>query len=332
MAKGIRDTDYLAISTRIRAMENGLLTRERMEQLLEARTDEDTAKLLQESGYPDLDSTRPEAMDAAIAAIREETFRDLADGAPDTRYLDFFRVRYDYHNAKAAVKALALGTNPETMFSGLGRVPAVELLDAVRNGDTDSLPGELGAAVAEARDILETTRDPQLSDISLDRRMYADLRGIADDTGSAFLQGYVRIMIDAENLRALVRTLRMGRNADFLKGVLIDGGELDTDSILSVANGGSLAELYAPTPLAGAAESGAEAVKGGSLTAFEKLCDDAVMDYLAGAQFVPFGDAPLVAYLAAKETEYTNLRILLLGRAAGLSADVIRSRLRAGYV
>lgn len=327
MAKAIRDTDYLAISTRIRAMENGLLSRERMEQLLEARTAEDTAKLLQESGYPDLDASRPEAMDAEIAAIREETFRDLADGAPDTRYLDFFRVRYDYHNAKAAVKAAALGTNPETMFSGLGRVPAAELLE-----NPDDLPGELGAAVMEAKEILETTRDPQLSDIALDRHMYADLRDIAADTGSAFLQGYVRTMIDAENLRALVRTLRMGRNADFLKGVLLDGGELDTDSVLSVANGGSMPELYAPTPLAAAAESGAEAVKGASLTAFEKLCDDAVMDYLTGARFVPFGDAPLVAYLAAKETEYTNLRILLSGRAAGLSADVIRSRLRAGYV
>ena len=55
-------------------------------------------------------------------------------------------------------------------------------------------------------------------------------------------------------------------------------------------------------------------------------------DYLSGAQYVPFGEAPLVGYLAARETEYTNLRILLMGRGAGLPADVIRSRLRAGYV
>ena len=331
MAKGIRDTDYLAISTRIRAMENGLLSRERMEQILEARTDEDAAKLLQECGYPDLDAGRPDAMDAAISAIREATFQDLADGMPDARYLDFFRVKYDYHNAKAAVKASALGTDPGPMFSALGRVPASDIMEAARTGDFDDLPGELGPAVAEAKDILETTRDPQLSDIALDRREYADLRDIAAQTGSAFLQGYVRIMIDAENLRALVRTLRMGRNADFLKGVLLDGGEIDPDDVLAVANGGSLAELYAPTALADAAESGAEAVKGAGLTEFEKLCDDAVTDYLTGARFVPFGDAPLVAYLAAKETEYANLRILLLGRAAGLPADVIRSRLRAGY-
>ena len=81
-----------------------------------------------------------------------------------------------------------------------------------------------------------------------------------------------------------------------------------------------------------AAESGARALQGGPLTEFEKLCDDVVGDYLAGALFVPFGEAPLVGYLAARETEYTNLRILLMGRGAGIAPDVIRSRLRASYV
>ncbi len=77
-----------------------------------------------------------------------------------------------------------------------------------------------------------------------------------------------------------------------------------------------------------AAEEGAQALKGGSLTKFEKLCDDAVEDYLSAAQYVPFGEAPLVGYLAARETEYTNLRILLMGRGAGLDPEVIRSRAR----
>ena len=105
-------------------------------------------------------------------------------------------------------------------------------------------------------------------------------------------------------------------------------------AILAVgtAGGSGLTELYGPTPLQAAVEAGTEALRGGSLTEFEKRCDDAVGDYLSGAQFVPFGEAPLLGYLAARETEYTNIRILLMGRGAGLSAGVIRSRLRAGYV
>lgn len=334
MAKKIKDTDYLAISTRIRAMENGLLTRERMEQVLEARSDDEAVKILQECGYPELDPTRPEAMDAALSAAREATLSDLGGGAPDPRYIDIFKLKYDYHNVKAVLKADAMHTDPDHMLMDMGRVPAAELKAAVQTGELDSLPPRLAAAVAEAKAVLDTTRDPQLSDIVLDRWCYQDMDDVAEATGSAFLHGYVKAQIDAANLRALVRTIRMGKNADFLRGVLFEGGDVDLGAILKVSTdgGNGLAELYGPTRFQAAAEAGAEVLKGGSLTEFEKLCDDAVGDYLAGAQMVPFGEAPLLGYLAARETEYTNLRILLLGRSAGLPADIIRSRLRASYV
>ena len=303
MAKRSKDTDYLAISARVRAMETGLLTRERMEQVLEARSDEEAVKILQECGYPELDATHPEAMDAALSAARESTLSDLGDSAPDPRYIDIFKLKYDYHNAKAVLKAGAMGTDPDHMLMDMGRVPAAELKEAIQSGELDNLPARLAAAVAEA-------------------------------PGSKFLHGYVKAQIDAANLRFLVRTLRMGKNADFLRGVLFEGGDVAEDAILAVSAGGGngLAELYASTRFRAAAEAGAEALRGGALTEFEKLCDDAVGDYLAGAQMVPFGEAPVLGYLAARETEYTNLRILLLGRSMGLPADVIRSRLRAGYV
>lgn len=334
MAKKIKDTDYLAISARIRAMENSLLTRERMEQVLDARTDDEAVKILQECGYPELDATHPEAMDAALSAAREATLADLADSAPDPRYIDIFKLKYDYHNAKAVLKADAIGTDAGHMLMDMGRVSAAELKKAVQSGELENLPVRLAAAVAEAKEVLDTTRDPQLSDIVLDRWCYKDMDDVAETTGSKFLRGYVKAQIDAANLRSLVRTIRMGKNADFLKGVLFEGGDIAPDAVLKISEGGGsgLTELYGPTRFHAAAEAGAEALRGGPLTEFEKLCDDAVGDYLAGAQFVPFGEAPLLGYLAARETEYTNLRILLLGRSTGLPADVIRSRLRASYV
>ena len=39
MSQRRKDTDYLSISARIRAMENKLLTRERMDRMIEARDD-----------------------------------------------------------------------------------------------------------------------------------------------------------------------------------------------------------------------------------------------------------------------------------------------------
>ena len=332
MAKRIRDTDYLSISTRVRAMETGLLSRDKMEQILEARSREDIAKILQEAGYPDLDPERPEEMDAALARIREEKLLDLSDGAPDPALFDIFKIPYDYHNIKAILKADAMGMDPARMLSDLGRVPAREIREAVQSGAYDSLPGKLPIAIAEAKEALDTTRDPQICDIIADRWSFEDLYQSAEQSGSAFLLNYIKIRVDAVNLKALIRTLRMGKNADFLRGVLMDGGEIDVNSILNIsANGGNnILDLYNPTAFKQAAEVGADALKsGGALTEFEKLCDDAVTDYLNQSSLIPFGEAPVIAYLAARETEYANLRILLMGRNAGLSPEIIKSRLRA---
>lgn len=105
----------------------------------------------------------------------------------------------------------------------MGRVSTAELAEAVRSRELDGLPETLAAAVVEAREVLDTTRDPQLSDIVLDRWCYRDMAALAEETGSAFLRGYVAVQVDAVNLRTAVRTLRMGKGADFLLGALLEG-------------------------------------------------------------------------------------------------------------
>ena len=53
MSHQIKDIDYLSISTRIRAMENRLLTRERMDRMIDARENGEAMKILTECGYPE---------------------------------------------------------------------------------------------------------------------------------------------------------------------------------------------------------------------------------------------------------------------------------------
>ena len=140
-------------------------------------------KLLQEWGYPQLDAARPEAMDAALSAVREATMADLAEGMPDRRYLELFKIKYDYHNVKALLKAEVMGVPAGSMLMDMGRVPAADLAAALER-DLEHLPETLAAAVAEARQVLETTRDPQLSDMVLDRWCYRDMADLAEATGS----------------------------------------------------------------------------------------------------------------------------------------------------
>ena len=71
---------------------------------------------------------------------------------------------------------------------------------------------------------------------------------------------------------------------------------------------------------------------GGTLTEFERECDDALTGCLAAARRVPFGEEPVIGYLYAREQELTAIRSIFAGRAAGLDGETIRSRLRRTYV
>ncbi|MCQ2566061.1 MAG: V-type ATPase subunit [Clostridia bacterium] len=334
MKNQIRDVDYLAISARIRAMETRLLTDERLEKILASNSKDERDKILAECGYPPLDPAHPDEMDAALAAERAATLEDIFQGAPDSRYVDIFTLKYDYHNVKAILKAAEKGISPEPFFLRGGRFTPEELKEAIDKDDYSSLTHTIAQAIPETREVLQTTRDPMLADTVLDRYTFMDMLDEAQSVGSSFLEGYVRLQMDAYNLRSVVRTLRMGKPPEFLQTVLVEGGMVGPDELFAVASnkGSGLAEIYHPTLLAVAAGEGAAVIdNNGALTDFERLVDDGVMSYLSAARLVPFGEEVLIAYLSARETEYQNLRIVLLGKAAGLSPETIKSRIRASY-
>lgn len=333
MATTLKDTDYLFLSTRIRSLEAQLLSQERMTQMLESKTPQEAADLLMECGYPEMSPLNTVTLHEALAEEQRKVYADLYFFAPHPALIDVFKVKYDYHNVKVLLKGEATGADAARLLMDLGRVPVRELKEKFLASDFRGLPPILQDAIAEARETLGSTSDPQLADFVLDRAYYEDMFQIAEETESDFLHGYVRISIDAANLRSAVRTLRMGKGAEFLREILFPGGNMDVGRVLNAAGaGGSLADLFALSPLRQAAEAGVEALNGGRLTEFERQCDNAVNEYLKTSRLVPFGEAPVVAYLAAKENEFTAIRIILTGLMAGLGPEIIQERLRDSYV
>ena len=333
LAKKLKDTDYLFISTYLHSRERDLLTGARMERMIEAPTAADAAKVLGEISYGEFDASSQRELGSILAQEQEKLFEDLYRFVPDKAVVDVFKVKYDYHNLKALIKARATGTDAsDRLLLDAGRVSAEDMRRAVWEGDYNVLPPALRQSAVEAAETLSATGDPQLADFLLDRAYYAEMLSAAQATGSSFLVRYVRFTIDAANLRSAVRTLRMKKGADMLKRVLVEGGSIRVDSVQSAALGGNLEELYRSTELRQAAELGTAAVNGGSLTPFEKACDDAVTAMAAGAKSVPFGVESVISYLVAKEIEFTAVRIIMSGRMAGIDSDTIRERLREAYV
>ena len=292
----------------LRAREPKLLNDERAGRMLDAASFEDAAKLLTDCGYPDMSGFTTAEVEQTLAERRSEIFEELGRLSPDKELADVFKLKYDYHNAKSS-----------------------ELLDFYNEERWSQLPGALGKAMAEAKAVLAKTANPQLSDFVLDKAYFDELRALAEKLDNRFLKGYAAVLADSANLKSAVRTLRMGKNQDFLAEVLVDGGEIEARRIIASADKEGLAALYAHTALEKAAQLGAEALSGGGMTAFERACDNAVNAYLRSAKLVSYGPEAVIAYLAAIEGEVQAVRMILTGRLAGVRPQVIRERLRDLY-
>lgn len=100
----------------------------------------------------------------------------------------------------------------------------------------------------------------------------------------------------------------MGRDADFLATVLFPGGTIPETTVVKAADGEPLESIYFSSLFEEAAAAGVQAIQGGSLTAFEKACDNAVNAYMQKAKYIPFGEQPMLGYVSAKDNEFTAIQ------------------------
>lgn len=328
-----KDTDYLFLTSMLRARESKMLSDDKLTRLLETPGFDDAAKLIADSGYTDMSGMTMLQVDEALDEHRAAAFRELAHYSQAVGLLDIFRLKYDYHNVKVLVKAMGANIDGTQLLSDAGRIPAKTLTEAFNTGERQFLPTAISAAISNAVGILSRTFDPQLSDLEIDKHYYRELLDKAAALDVDFITGYARLLIDSANLRTAVRMLRMKKDQALLQKFLIDGGTLRPDLFLKLSpTGEELKEIYDAGVLANAAHLGQSAIGGGTLTAFERECDDALIRYLFKAKLIGFGTAPVLAYIAALESELMSIRMILTAKRSGIMPEVIRERLRTSYV
>ena len=327
----VKSTDYLFLSTYIRARENSMLGEKRLEQMVEAADFDEAAKVLTECGFPDLSGATDAQMEAAFAARRAAFLDEFEKLCPEKQIVTAYRLKYDYHNAKVLVKGEGVPDSRERLLSGCGRVEPKVLAEAYEQDSWQAVPEALAAAIRSARTTMARTSNPQLADMELDRAYFAEYLAMAETVSTGFYAGYVRLAIDVANLRSAVRCVRGHMDEGLLRTALIPGGNVPPESVRRVYAEG-VAAVFTDRALAKCAELGQQAVEGQPLAAFERACDNALTEYLRGAKRVSFGPDVAVAYLAGLEAEITAARMVLQGKRGGLAPEALRERLRDSYV
>ncbi|MBM7582436.1 V/A-type H+-transporting ATPase subunit C [Caldicoprobacter guelmensis] len=323
---------------RVRVLETRVLTRERIERMVDAQSPEDALKVLSETSYAPLvaELNSPYEYEELISKEMKRV-RDFIDEiSPAPAITDLFFLKYDFHNIKVLMKRKYMEGQVEDLpLAEMGTVPVEVLKKGVEEPESGLLPPFVAKAVKEVDEACLLNVDPQKIDTVLDRAMYDHIFEVCRKKRNAFALRYFQMQVDLLNLRSLLRAKRLNQGFEFLKEMLIPHGSLDV-SFYSHAIEQAYEQLIKEmesTPYGKIIGEGVqEFLRTGTLTAFERLMDDYLLNYVKSVKYNPFGIEAIVGYLLAKENEVRLIRIIMVGKINNLPAEKIRERLRDVYV
>lgn len=318
-------TNYTYAVACIRAMEPTLFSAATIEQLLNCTTYDQSLQFLQEKGwgYPD----GPLTAEALLTAEREKAWEVVEGLGMDMNTLAVLSFPKLYHNLKAAVK----------QFCTAGKVPGIFYQDAELSGEAmmemlqrkayDELPGNMGEVAKEACETLLQTGDGQLCDMIVDRACLEAILEAGLSAKDDIIRDYAISSVQVSNIKIAARCMATGKSEEFTLRALAPCEELNVNDMAKAAAGGTLIPWLQECGFGEAADAISE-----SPSAFERWCDDRIIETIQPQLYESFNVGPLVAYLLARENEIKTVRIILSGKLNSLPEASIRERVRKMYV
>lgn len=320
-------TQYTYAVARIRALEVSLFSASVIEQLIACKDDEACLRFLQERGWGGADV--PMDADAILTREREKIWETVGEMHVDMDVFDVLSYASWFHNLKAAVKEVCTGKSGANIYYEGTPISGEEMVRIVKEKDYKALPENMQAAAEEAVDILLHSGDGQLCDVVIDRATMEAVKEAGRSSRDEIIRDYAESTVAVANIKIAVRASKTAKSLEFMKRAMAPCDTLNVDGLAHAALAGmdSIIEYLNGNGYAEAAE----ALKD-SPSAFERWCDNRIIQTIKPQKSNPFSVGPLVAYVIARENEIKTVRIILTCKQNGLSDDSIRERVREMYV
>lgn len=317
---------YVYAVARIHSKELTLLDKQVLEQLLASKSHEECMRVLTDKGWGSSDYMSAEQM---LSYEREKTWELMKELVEDMSIFNTFLYENDFHNLKASLKQYYTHKERPNVFMKNATVDPELINQAVKEHDFTLLPEFMRESAKEAYEVLMHTGDGQLCDVILDRAALDTLYQKASETKLALFQKYAELRIVAANINIAVRGLKTGKKSSFFQDAIAECETLDKNQLIEVILQGEQ-ELYQYLETTIYVDA-VQAIKE-SPSAFERWCDNVIMEEIKPQKNNHFSVEPLAAFILARESEIKSVRIILSGKLNNLSQDLIRERIREMYV
>ncbi len=321
------DLKYVYAVARIRVKEKYLLTDADVRQMAGMKDDKAVLSYLSDKGWGD--QSTGETAESMLSAEDEKTLALLQELKIDQSIFDVMTYPQIFHNLKAGIKQICTEDTVGNIFYDLDQYGEEFMLRILKDKNYSALPESMREVAERAYDVMLTTRDGQKCDILVDRACLDAMMAEGRRSKSKLIREYVESTVAVTDIKVAARGQMTGKSLEFLKEALAPCGLIDVDALARAAAKGeeTLQEYLGGHGFKEAAEAMKE-----SPSAFERWCDNRLIETIRPQKTNSVSVDPIVAYYLARQNEIKTVRIILTAKANGFSEDETRERVRMMYV
>lgn len=321
------DLKYVYAVARIRVKEKYLLNDADVSMMVGMKDEKSVLNYLVDRGWGDANATQN--ADQVLGTEEQKTVSLMHELKVDQSIFDVLTYPQIYHNLKAGIKQICSGEKYSNIFYDLDQYGEEEMLRILKDKDYDALPKGMRQVARRAYGVMLETMDGQKCDVLVDRACLDAMLRAGKKSKSKLIRQYEESTVAVTDIKIAVRANKTGKSLQFLKEALAPCDSLDVDA-LAVAAAKNEEDLYEYLSKHGYEEA-ALAIKE-SPSAFERWCDNRLIETIRPQKTNPASADPIVAYYLARQNEIKTARIILTAKANGFSEDQTRERVRMMYV
>lgn len=332
----MRDTDYKGINTLIRTYELRLLKREDFERLIKADSLKAVLDFLKSTDY-EIDTEEvlhDKRFNEFLMMHLSNVYEELYEVAPQPELIDLFSLRYSYHNLKVMLKERFLEQDHSDLLIPIGRLSLESLRNLIETQESSVAHPIMIEAVKSVVEEFEESQRIEAVTVYMDTYYLRHIRAVSNDLNNATITKITDLIIDMYNLSTVVRSRKQDKPRSHLYALLSSAGSVGKQEMIDESINGPVAvirKLYGGQTYSSELEKVISDNNTVQTLKLDKLQADLIHDVVSSGLYEAFGPMPLLGYLYAKETEVTNLRLLLVGKDNGINEDILRERVRQVY-
>ncbi len=320
----MKDTRYAFCVAKIRALENKLLTKQDISTLIGQKDLASAFAFLIQKGYAE----KGETAGTLIKRQGYELNRILKESLPDKKELESLYILNDYFNIKVLVKCAIENTDAEELLIHPSTLGDIKKDNKDAADDFSFLKDDYRVVAENAYNIAIKSHNGKFSDAIIDKAAIDALSAYARGKKSGLFGEVCAFLADTANIKTALRCAATFQDADYINAAIGSCNRLGKSELIAATEEGleKLVSYLDTTCYRDGVKIYTE-----KPSAFEKWCDDQIINITAKAVYTSFGFAPVVSYFYHKNLEIKTVRMILNALKSDVDKEKIKERVRELY-